>query len=196
MWSMCFSSPSFSYKGLHAQGSSDWEGGAFLRSGEHWTLRERHRPFGTVAPSWNIMFVYHWREFILLIHWLALLQRLKEFDFCFIYSLHFSSWGREVFCVIPRRKLPSSSPPSPVKWDYKEKGKQEIEDKGHNKAVIHCNLASLGVTFCFHLQHVSLYQLINDYIWAKSSSSKAQSLKLFFTMGLKLSIVCKVVFKV
>lgn len=193
-----FSSHSFSYKDLHAKGSSDWEGGAFLRSGEHWTLREWHRSFGTVAPSWNIMFVYHWRECFLLIHWLALLQRLKEFDFRFIYSRHFSSCGREVFCVIPQRKLPSSSPPSSVKWDYKENGKQEIEDKGHNKAVIHCNHASLGVTFSFHLHNMSLCQLINEYIWAISTSSKTQpSLKLFFfSVGLKLSIICKVVVKV
>lgn len=72
-----------------------------LRSGALWTLRERQWSFRSVAPGWNIMFVYLWREFILLIHWLAPLQRLKEFDFLFIYSLHFSSCGRVVSCVIP-----------------------------------------------------------------------------------------------
>lgn len=104
-----FSSHSFTCKGLRARGFPDWEGGFFffffLRSEALWTLRERQRPFRPMAPSWNIMFVYLWREFILLIHWLALLQRLKEFDFLFIYSLHFSSCGRVVSCVIPQENF-------------------------------------------------------------------------------------------
>lgn len=46
------------------------------------------------------MFVYLWREFILLIHWLVLLQQMKEFDFFSpIYvCLHFSSCRRVVSC--------------------------------------------------------------------------------------------------
>lgn len=81
-----------------------------------------------VAPSRNIMFVYLWREFILLIHWLALLQRLKEFDFLFIYSLHFSSRGRAVSCVIPREKLPSLSPVVPR--EMRLEGGRETRDRG------------------------------------------------------------------
>lgn len=84
---------------------SMWEGSPFYGPERAELLRGRRQPLCPVAPSWNIMFVYLWREFILLIHWLALLQRLKEFDFHFIYPLHFSFCGRVVSCVIPRENF-------------------------------------------------------------------------------------------
>ena len=53
-------------------------------------------------------------------------------------------------------KLPSSSLSSPVKWDYREEGKWEIEDKRHNRAVIHCNHGSpllLLFPFTYKIAH-------------------------------------------
>lgn len=58
-----------------------------LRSGALWTLRVRS--FRPVAPIWNNVFVYLWREFLLRIDWLAPLQWQRELDFPFIHSLHF-----------------------------------------------------------------------------------------------------------
>lgn len=71
-----------SYKGLAAADFLDCESGCVftVRSALNFTAMAPALscPF---SPSRNIMFVYLWREFIPLIHWLALLQRMKEFDF-------------------------------------------------------------------------------------------------------------------
>lgn len=110
-FSVCFHHKAPAVKGLPVRLS--WlRRRLLLRSAALWTLWERHWSFRPVSPCWNIMYVYLWREFILLIHWLALLQRLKEFDFLFIYSLHFPSCGRVVSRVIPRENFlpPCHSP--------------------------------------------------------------------------------------
>lgn len=68
-----------SYKGLTAADFLDCKGGSVftVRSALNFTAVASAL---SCPSSRNIMFVYLWREFILLIHWLALLQWMKEFD--------------------------------------------------------------------------------------------------------------------
>lgn len=79
-----------SYKGLAAPDFLDCKGGSVftVRSVLNFTAvaSALSCPF---SPSRNIMFVYLWREFILLIHWLALSQWMKEFHFPPLYPFIF-----------------------------------------------------------------------------------------------------------
>lgn len=119
----------FCRKGLLSRGFPDWDGGPFYGPERSELYESGSGPFRPAAPSWNIMFVYLQREFILLIHWLALPQRPKEFDFAFIYSLHFfRPWKTGLVCVIPRENfLPPRRGPL---WNEIIEGGEETRDRG------------------------------------------------------------------
>lgn len=103
-----------SYKGLAAADFLDCEGGCVftVRSALNFTAMAPALscPF---SPSRNIMFVYLWREFIPLIHWLALLQRMKEFDFSL--PLHLSLLRKSGLSGDSMGKVPATSSWSLVK---------------------------------------------------------------------------------
>lgn len=118
-------------KVLTARGFPDWEGGSFLRSEARWTFTRAAAVLSChTAPSWNIMFVYLRRKFIPLIHCLALLQRLKEFDFLFyLFASFFPPADRVVSRVIQRENfLPPRRRPL---WNEIRERKEEERERGH-----------------------------------------------------------------
>lgn len=127
---LCFHLALFNRKKApKVKGSSDWEGGSFYGPERAELYESDTGPSALLAPGWNIMFVCHWREFILQIHRLALVQRLEEFDFCFIYALHFSSCGRVASWVMqwenllsPPRRRPLWNEITRTKWNKRHRG--------------------------------------------------------------------------
>lgn len=150
-----FSSHCFGYKDLLARDFLDCEGGSFYGPEHSELYKSDSGPSCPVAPSRNIMFIsgYLWREFILLIHWPALLQRLEEFDFLFIYSLHFSSSRRLVSCVTPQEDF---LPPrrGPLWNEIRERKENERwRTRDVTELLFIVILLLLLVRFCLHLQY-------------------------------------------